>query len=182
MKVQSDPCLLCLPHMFSYILYHFVRVTGVQHVVKSSIFQSQTVMSVFRTWLTCGCLSEYWSSRSEVTTKVYWSPLQFPIGFPACICRQHHRFDRILRILRIHTSWNRVLWSLVVWYIMSGYPWCLYKSPKHVLVHFDNYWFSLFLNDFFCSQVRRASHPLSSTGWVPQVELFWQGSERSSLF
>ena len=46
------------------------------------------------------------------------------------------------------------------------HPWLSLMSPqvsKHVLVHFHKHWFSLFLGDFFCSQVRRVlrtpSHP-----------------------
>ena len=80
-----------------------------------------------------------------------------------------HDFNEILRILSNLSSWNQVLWNLVVSDIIPDDPKCLYNSPNMSWFIFTKICFHNFKRFLLFSNEENVSHPLSSTGWVPQV-------------
>ena len=86
------------------------------------------------------------------------------------ICNIRNDFVEILRFLRKSTSWNQVLWNLVVSNLIPGDFRHPRKSPYvswFIFKIIDFWWFLVDFLVFSCEE--SASHPLSSTGWVPQV-------------
>ena len=66
-----------------------------------------------------------------------------------------HISCRIMRILRISSSWHQVLWSLAVSNDIPGDSWCFNKFPHVSWFIFKNIGFWWFRMDFLCSHARK---------------------------
>ena len=94
-------------------------------------------------------------------------------------------FLKILKFLNKSTSWNQVLWSLVVSNIIPSHSWYPRKSPYvfwFIFKIIDCWWF---LMDFWCSQVWRVlripSHPQDECPKLVLCSLMISAALRVSL-